>query len=306
MSIHLDPSTWRLRTQRNQVPVKVLERTGEYDGNLIRVSETYIIQASKLSLFLDDCFPAPILINGFPYYYPRLYANGLPTCTAQSVSFEALVGGRPIDPFQSDTDAADGTYEEFLKIRVDYGTAPCGESQPEQTDPKTFLEVSASVGGNFLHNDLGESAKWSNPEGGVVDVKDKDTQRIVTELFTEWSIKWNTIPWSWFQDTFKNRLDLAMGKVNSTAMTMFHKSPAECILFLGYDYAQSFSYKPGYIGQPFITVNMKFSEKNFTYRGTRVNHNMFYHPTANRYYYLLPDGVNKTYEAVNLNALFSP
>lgn len=299
-----DPSQWGLRTARNAVPVKVVERTGKFTGISVEMTETYIIQSSRLLDFFDACFPVPIVFNGFPLYQRRMYANGLPACVAQEVSIEGLVGGRPIDPFDSDSEAPDGTYEPYLRVVVNYATSEAGDAAPSQTDPKTFLQVTASSGGSFLTEDLGTKARWRNPEGDLVAVDDKDSKRIIVESSTEWNVRWRSIPWAWFQSTYKSRLDNAMGKVNSVDMSLFHSAPAETVLFSGYDYGQDFSYLTGYNGEPFIEANLKFSERNFKHDDVQVTWNRFWNPEYNQYLELLVDGENPVYNTTDLMSLF--
>lgn len=305
-----DVGSWRFRTARNNIPVRVKERQGSFGQSGKSLTETMIIRASDLAGFIDAMLPAPAVVGNQLVYFQRGYPNGLPTLRCTSVSFKGFVGGRPIDPWGSDPDPPDGTYDEFLECTVDYATCTEGDQSVDPGDPATFLEVDATVAGEFLNARPGKTAcfksKVSNERAEITDAAFEEPFR---ERTTDWSVKWSRLPYRFFCDVLKPRIDSSMGKVNSETMPLFHKAPKDTIMLLGYRYAQSYSHLTGFAGQPMITVDLKFNERRFqSYVGTReitVTWQDLFVPLEGQYMQFLRDGTNPLYARTNLNSIFS-
>jgi hypothetical protein len=227
------------------------------------------------------------------------------------VGFKALTDGRPIDPFGNDREAADGTYEQFLELDIDYESSSVSDDDPDQDDPTTFLEISSTASINFLADTIGSNgALWvpsGTDEDSAVDISVPST---VIETAMEWSFRWPQVPYEYFSDTLIARMRDALGKVNNAPNTLFHNAPAETILFLGYSISQTASWqrKDG-VKVPPLNLDLKFLEKNFkatdSLTGTeiQVTHNHIYRPGFGWRRLLVND--SPLFGQTDMNAIFA-
>jgi len=278
MSIHEDASTWRRRTAGG-IPYKHKTLEGEYAQVGSSATETYILRASDLQAFAEESFPFTTAIGGLMLFgIERPLPNS--TCLfTKRIRYKGLTDGKPIDPFGADSSAPNGTYEEFVEVTVDYEQSS-KEVEPNQEDPITFLEISSSASTNFLANTEGSSgATWYGPYGNSpsnnTSAVNINIPATVVEPSIEWSFRWPSVPYEYFSNTLISRLRSYLGKVNSGPTALFHNSPAETILFLGYSINQSLTWRKSTgVTVPPLSVDFKFLEKSFiSEEGVQVTHN---------------------------------
>lgn len=120
---------------------------------------------------------------------------------------------------------------------------------------------------------------------------------------TEWSVKWNQIPFAFFRDVLIHRIRACLGKVNSNRFPLLFGATRETLLFNGYTYTQQYTWRDGFVEAPPISLEMKFVEKRVLWGGVIRGHNDFWRPGVG-WETLLIDGINKTYEGKDFNLIF--
>ena len=332
MASHFDdPSQWRLTNfSGGDVPIKYLGLDGGFAQENGSTTVNFVIPASRLVEFLLETFPTPIQVGNIsvPQSLPL---PGVPGMVARKVSFKAFIDGLPCDPFGFDTSAPEGTYSPVIGVDVEYG--PRVNADPNPNDPRTFLEISANTSGEFIST-TAPKAKWKlktrdtaeeadsadtdeptvDPdtekedekpatEGETETQKDPTTPVLINVPQTEWTIKWNQIPFTYFNNVLIHRVRWCLGRVNYNFFPLLHNAYPETILFTGYNYTQSFSWRDGNVNSAPINLEMKMLEKRVVWNGVICGHNHFWRP-GKGWEYLLIDGVKPTYEKRNLNMLF--
>lgn len=308
-SVYEDPSTWRLRTGGTGVPYRILAMSGEFDPENASASMELLIPASKLTQFAIEMFPQVIYnTNGFPLYmsFGKIYGTNL---YAQKISWKAHVDGKPIDPFGVDPTAPSGTYGENCSVTVDFKTYnEQDQSDPDQ--PETFLEVSCTGGGHFIHTDA-PGAQWKLDENTVEPVEkdravDPNIPMGMSVPTTDWDLAWPRVPYTYWTNTLIAKIRAALGQVNSAAMPIFANAPRGTILFSGYSFRRSYSWRSGTTYQSPINLNMKFQEKRVVDSGGTVRgHNDFWKPGVGWRYLTHKDG-SPVYRYTNLTGVFTP
>lgn len=294
---HDDPDSWRLRTDNN-IPFRVIERSGSFEIESASASETYLLQASDLLAFIEETFPAPIPVGGQLRYPITRLMPGFPQMFTQNVTWKAQIDGKPIDPFGTDPNAIDKTYGSLINLTIQYKT---GKNREDPEDPKTFLEISSTATGEFLHT-TAPKGKWEDDD----QVADPAIPALITVPETQWSVRWPRIPWSFFRGQLIERMRSKLGKVNSDAVEVLFGAAPETLLFAGYGYSESYTWREGLVDTPPISIDMKFVEKRIEDAvGNIFGHQHVWRPGAgwNR---LLFDGVNRLYEEVTMSDLFRP
>jgi hypothetical protein len=282
MSVNVPVSEWRLRTAGG-IPYKLKTTEGSFAIEDSGSSETYIIRASDLMNFVNESFPYTVSFGGYVVFARERGMPGFPRMYSKTVKYKSITD-KPIDPFGTDPNAPDGTYEQFLEVTIDYGPSTVSDDDPDQDDPETFLEISSSASTNFLANTAGSINTTWGPEFGAAGTAqatsavDVDVPATVIETSIEWSFKWPTVPYQYFSDTLIARMRAALGKVNSGPTALFHNAPAETILFLGYSLGQSNTWRRNSgVTVPPLNIEFKFLEKGFKdVAGNLVTHNHFY------------------------------
>jgi hypothetical protein len=269
---------WRLSTSAG-IPYKLVSRSGDFSYEGANAQEEYILQASDLFAFVTNAFPEPLVFMGTLRYPQQPGLLGLITLVPKKISWQEHVPGVPIDPFGSDPNAPDGTYQEFIKVIVDYGPTPPNDEEQDPNNPRTFLDISANASGVFLNSPQEGQAEWELPDwaaecnkdaednivsGECADVVTPNIPRTVTETQVEWTVRWPSIPYSFWDGTLISRMRASLGKVNSSAMPIFHNAPAETILFMSYSKSVQYTWRSGKTGASPIMLEMHFIEKNFT------------------------------------------
>ena len=353
----IDPSQWRLNI--GGIPVKLVSRKGKFSLTNSTAIEEYIIESDRLLDLATVVFPAPGTTGEFGsssnplrvVFNTSLQFSGFNSLVAQDMTWEALIGdgfsgGVPTDPFGDDVAAVDGTYSEFLKVAIMYATTPANDDTPDTQSPLTFLDVNSAAGGTFLSIPLRGQMAWrsttketQSPESKKkfesTDNDGPDVPFTVTEVTTDWSLRWPQVPFDYFESVLVGRLRASLGKVNSVAMNTIFSAPPETILMLGYDAKETFTFRAGFPGRSPYDVTMTFSEKNMAVTENRgstvkseitgtdtadtygdpeviqVTHNHFYRPGVGWRRTARFRGVGFTgtpepaFEATDLNAIFS-
>lgn len=300
MSIHEDPSTWRLHTAGG-IPYKLVDGnpTGSFDEENAEVTEKYIIQASNLQAFVKESFPPMIVWDGrFSFESKRPYP-GLSTLVTQRVSFEPLEPGKPCDPYRIDPGAPEGTYAEFLRLTISYATQKQNDVDPD--DPETFLEVSADAAGEFLMLPADNAnAKWSTDLEPVTGLNVPLGQMIPQ---TDWTVRWPQLPAAYLP-TVLGRIRAVMGRVNGDVMTLLHNAEVETVLCMGYSFREQDSWRADLDGRPPVELEVKFLEKSLPGE-VPIGHNHFYRQDTGEYDTLLMSG-EKVYGISVMDNLFVP
>lgn len=318
-----DPSLWRLSSNNGTVPLKMIDQSGEFEADQGSVKYSAFIPANQLVTFLQETFPPPIPYGDMmvPQSNPL---PGLPGLTARRVSFKRMDPSLPIDPFGFDPTAPAGTYSPVIQVDVEYGLNRI--QQPNPADPLTFLEISGDTTGDFFHTtapkaswkrktanpaDTADSAppgKVNNPRlspttVGTDPVKDPTVPIIINVPQTEWTVKWNQIPFTYFRDCLIYRLRWCLGRVNLTNFPVLFYAEPETLLFTGFNYRQTYTWRSGNIGTPPISIEMKFVEKRIIWDGVIKGHNDFWRPGVGWQYLLMNNG-KPAYETREFGVLF--
>lgn len=327
-----DPSQWRLTTNGG-IKFKYLGTSGEFSNEEGNVNWRILIQSSQLIAFLTEMFPPSITIGNISIPQTALLP-GLPTLAAKRLTFKSFDGSLPIDPFGFDSSASVSTYYPVIEVDVEFG--PRETQEPKQSDPFTFLEISGNTTGEFIHSTMPRS-KWQPKTNPDLDDEDDDeapgdwadgdtnepgagataptegtpeTNRdptVPTTILvpqTEWTLKWNQIPFEFFRDVLIHRLRILLGRVNSAPVPVLFGALPETLLFVGFNYSNQFTWRDGHVGTPPVSVEIKIIEKRVVWKGIIRGHNDFWRPGIG-WETLLQDGVNKVYKAWDYNGLFS-
>jgi len=308
-----DPSDWRLVA--GNIPIKLISTTGKIGPEDASAVQEVLIQSANLPAFAVYCFPLPVAQSGSILYPRRRYLPGFPALVLKDMDYESWSGDKPIDPFSGDPSAPSGTYDEYLKVTLNYGTAPENDQEPNPDDPRTFLEVSCRSESQFLsYAPTGVNATWdqaSLQQDNGNAVKDADLNVVVPNHTQQWTLRWPQVPYSFFNDTLIDRLNLLRGKVNLTVLELFNDAPAETIMFTGYDLETQYTWREDYAGISPVNVVLTFVEKNFLHFGeggvandVQVTHNHFFDPRTGRWRKIYIDG-KPVYHPTELSTIWT-
>lgn len=226
MSNYLDPNDWGFVTPGG-VPYRWLSTRGSTEQDGTEIEEVYIIPANKLLTFLYESFPPPQVQNGISFYQNRKMP-GVPAMSTRRVRWESHVDGKPIDPFNTDPSAPLATYHPILEVTITYS------NQRNQTTDN-FIEISANVAGEFLHVALPQSVLQdtdvtetdrgylnepsASDEDNTTIAEEQNPRPVLNTVITipliEWTITWDLVERTYFEETLLPRLRNALGKVNS-------------------------------------------------------------------------------------------
>lgn len=325
------PSTWRLGTSGG-IPYRFMGMDGTFTDEDGSANWRAIIPATSLVAFVTELFPAPLVVGN--KVIPRgATMPGFPGMNAKRVRFKAQDDALPIDPFSYDPGAAAGTYNSFIEVDVEFGT---GFKQPNPDDPRTFLEITATASGEYLHAAI-PGAKWvpqtnensadsnvnadddfliADPDTGELknpDTKIKkgdeevnrspDVPHATLVPTTEWNLKWTQIPYDTFFNTIIHRVRLLLGKVNSTTWSVLFNARPETLLFAGYSYSTQYTWRDDQVETPPVQLEIKILEKRVIWKGVICGHNHFWRP-GKGWQILLIDGTNKAFGGYDFNFLF--
>ena len=310
MSVHIDPSQWRLHTTGG-IPYKLME--GYPKGNFgdgTSVQEKLIIRSSDLMDFVTESFPsmvswAPDKFN----YSPGRQCPSIAGLFTKTVNFEAIDGTRPLDPMGVDDNAPSGTYGEFLHLTVDYGVSNDGGSggEADPNDPTTFLEITASAAGRTMpfEQDKDGNLQWLDESAGTYSAITEDIPNDKLEPLIAWTVKFPRASQS-VAGLIINHSRAYLGKVNSSMMPVLLGAPYGTILYQSFAVSQQFIWQDGWT-IPF-TVEFHFLEKHIEQDSVVLGHQYFWNKDAHKYQLIIrrdaPDTDNKMYRYAELNALW--
>ena len=317
-----DPAEWKL-TSPGGVRHKLIRQWGSFGREDASWNMEICIQSWNLMTFVAECFPAPTARGPFVVYPRRFYPAGLPTLECKTVSVEEFTSGKPIDPFGAGVslytaEEYNATYEPYLRLSLTFGPSPSNDQEPDQSDPFTWLEISAGESGEFLTADVNQDqVTWSDKDGnvGIPDTSDTKLSQAITEKRVEWSCKWPQIPFDFFQDVLVGRMRAVMGQVNNAVMELFGKAPAETILFLGFQDNSEYTWREGRAGTSPVQATLRFAEKNFVgrqmvidpifsfWQDVQVTHNHMWRP--NHGWQRMLVGGEPLYKSGDLNSIFT-
>jgi hypothetical protein len=299
-------SNWRLQTTGG-IPYRYREgMTGEVGPEDANVQMEIVLEADRLLDFIDEALPAPIENAGGIVYPNRWYLAGFNSLRLNRISWRGLVDGVPIDPFGGDSGAPTDTYQRFLIVGLQFGTAPENDqSAPDPSNPETFLEITADAAGSFLTSPLHSgSAQWQPGGGAPAEDVTEPISHPITEVETEWNLRWSRIPFSWFRNTLFDRIRARLGKVNDLDMTLLGDAPPDTVLFVGISLRRQLTWRRGMVGSSPIQLDLKFSEKNFEAAdGTQVTHQHLWRPGVGWQRLLI--GGRPLYASENMNNMFA-
>lgn len=311
-----DPNTWRLKTPGG-IPYKRHSENG-HEGTMswdkVDITEKYLIEASNLEAFLRELYPLPELINGIPIQkYGTL--QGSINITATSASWTGYPQGMPFDPFGADPNADYASYARLALVTVTYNdevqkASDSNGQDPNEADPTTFLEISASSAGEFIHTPIPDSVWQTTPSGDPIanNTPNAPAQIIVPE--TEWTMTWPRVTGAYFRDTLIGRLRSILGKVNSASYSLLYDAPAETLLFVGWEMSEERQFlfnaergQTAVIQKP-LRVSMKVLEKRVPFGSTIAGHNHIWRP-GHGWQKLLINGTDPIYSSYNYENLFA-
>lgn len=317
-SVYEDSTSWRLQTGSAGVPYRILGMEGSFGTEDADLTMKVLISASDLLAFATEMFPPPYFFGDWPVYpaVGRVYGTGL---NIARFSWKGHIDGKPVDPLSVDPNAPAGTYQQNCELSLEFSTKRSSstpgsgsdqQSESDPNDPFTFLEISCSGAGEFIHS-TAPKAKWTDSE--ILQMSDPSQSEpnklqttpvsiLVPEV--EWDVNWPRVPHNFYKNTLVTRLRNALGKVNSDTMSVLFDAPKETILFVGYSLRQSYTWRTQ--TQPPFQLNLKFLEKHvIDGEGNVRGHNDFWKADVG-WQRLLYDGDNPVYAQANLNAVFNP
>jgi hypothetical protein len=307
-----DPTTWRLKTGGTGVPYKIVGMSGEFEPESASAQMNLVIPASQLLQFATEMFPA-VVATGFPVYPSSGTIYGTPLY-ATKISWRGHVDGKPVDPFGIDPSAPADTYQSAVYCDVDFKTMN-EQTQSDPNNPETFLEVSCTGGGHFIHSDA-PGGKWKQSETAACADLDADgelTEDVEPNVpmgmsvpTVDWDLSWPRIPYTYWSATLVAKIRAALGRVNNAAMPIFYNAPRGTILFVGYTLKRSFTWRAGNTCQQPINLAMKFQEKRIVDAGGTVRgHNDFWRPGFGWRFLTHKDG-SPIYRYHDLTGVFKP
>jgi hypothetical protein len=312
-----DYSSWRQDTNGG-IKYRFLGSAGNFTADEGEVTWRAIFRGQDLIPLLQELFPPPLILYGNIAIPQAGTMPGVPSFTARKISYKSLDGNDlPIDPFSQDGAAVDGTYGSLITVEVSFG--PSNKPKGNPNDPRTFLEISSNEGGHFIYapptgtsntTDTNSEGDDDQTQGGPVQsirMKPKGTvvpgeaepnrhpqvPSLVLVPTTEWSITWKQIPFEIFKHTIIWRMRLLSGRVNSDNLPWLLDAQPDTVLFNGFTYKESYTWRDGKVNAPPIDVTMKLSEKRVYWKGIVCGHQHDWYPGQGWRRVTLEDGSPK-------------
>lgn len=316
-----NPSLWKLRTGSG-VPYKIKSLEGGFGFTTGAASLEVLVPANRIFDFAEDMLPSPVKFGNI--FIPRYTKFPGSNLVVTSLKFKSMDDSLPIDPFGFDLEPEPDTYFPVLAITVEFGPQPHQDPQPG--DPKSFLEVSGGVTGDFIHT-TGANLRWiesadktektdSSSESSTSSQstssgtgktgaanRTPNVPSTVVSPQTQWDVKWNMVPYDFFVDVIKPRVNLAIGKVNSKPFPVCFAITPTTLLFAGISFNYNFSWRNGFVDKPLISLTFKFLEKQILWRGQVMGHNDSWRPGIG-WSGVLIDG-RPPYEVADFNMIFA-
>lgn len=310
MSDPRDPDTWN-QTTPSGIPYRLMNHTGALSFDKINATEEYLVPTSRVEDFIKEFFPLPVLQNGIWVYKYRPMPGRL-KITASNVTWKSHDEGLPIDPFEGHPQNSPDAYcpRTVVTATFDDQADDISDSSEDENDPTTFLEISASASGEFIHAPVPQSAWQSSGTGTEPNTNPHVPAQIIVPE-TEWTMTWPLVNGVYFSQTLISRLRDIIGKVNEDVYPLLYDAPAETLLFVGWDMSEerqflfesdvgntSFSRKP-------LRVSMKVLEKRAPIIGGGIaGHNHVWRPGIG-WQRLLINGTDPLYQSHDYDELFA-
>ncbi len=277
-SVYEDPSSWRLRTSGvKRVPYRIISTEGDIEAEAASAQMKILIPADRLLDFAHEMFPPVYMSGGFPRYPARGRIGGTPL-QAFRIHWKGHIDGKPVDPLGIDRNPPEGTYQDVCEVTVRFQTLDANQDEPDPNNPETFLDISCSGAGEFIHT-TAPDGEWTEEEGGEETPGDGEPNELMSTAVsimvpeTEWNVSWPRVPVQHWVGALKSKLRAALGKVNSRNMPIFFDAPPETILFLGYSMSRQYTWREQ---QPPFKLDLKFLEKHVSGDGGVYGHNHFW------------------------------
>ncbi len=294
--------------------------TFDGDDEKVGANLDVIIQAADFGDFLDEMFPQPLIIGGpggLISISPRMYLLNAPWLRMKSFSTDIVEKGKPLDPFNADPNAPDGTYGTLMMVKMRFETMQeTDEEEPDEGDPTTFLEHSINAGAEYLHIppkkiDVSEQdvEQWviegegAQPQAPPDAEANKDAELGIYKVIPtiEHSLKWKfALNPSW------TNIYRRLGTVNQAVIRLFNNAKRETVLFTGISGSRSYRYFRRRTDTTPWELDFKFSQRAI-YEGSSIyGWNHVYSPSKQKW--VRPVRVNDNnkplYEASDFTKLF--
>lgn len=307
-SDYRDRSTWYQATAGG-IRYRTVDHIGTVEQAAWSVNETLLVHKDDLLDFVVESFPTPRVINGIPIYNNRkLPGLGRTNLFTRRITYKGHVSGKPIDPFgahlsSAGAEAPGEPYQDIIEVTVEYDNKIKWQ---DPDDPKSFLEIRASVAGEFLQLEPPEETKDDADEEATPESYQKPTigaTFLVPEV--EWTITIHQMPDEFFRNTYIKVLRSRMGKVNNDVIGTLYNSEPRTLLFCGWE--QEDEPSPNTPIQQPIRLDLKLLQKRVEDRSSGTlqirGHNHVFNEGRWRYVVTgngsFPDGTAKSiYEGV--------
>jgi hypothetical protein len=300
MSSVEDYSSWRLATAGG-IRYRFLKSTGAYKYDTAQIKWQAVFRTVDLPALLAEVFPPPTIVNNIAYPTRTSIPGG--NLAASDLDYESLDDDKPLDSLQFDSTAPGGTYSDYIKVTITYDTLNAKSPNPD--DPRTFLEITSNTSADFIYvpptgsklqDEKNSRGSNDEEEGEVVEPGSNEVKGAVTAdgeprsvrtpalssnilvPTTEWSIVWRQIPEEIFRRVIIHRCRVLMGRVNSTSVPILYNAYPETLLFAGFNYKESYTWRDGTAESPPIDLTMKVIEKRVLWRGVTCGHNHVWEP----------------------------
>lgn len=111
--------------------------------------EDWLIEAAKVNDLALEVSPPPTIVGGIIFKPPGFKMPGT-VLVSEEVTFEPHGNALPMDPFNSDSDAPEGTYEKYAKATITYRLNRNSNDDDDPDDPTTFLTHTINAGAKIL------------------------------------------------------------------------------------------------------------------------------------------------------------
>lgn len=280
---------WTAQTDSG-VPYTVLTRSGSAEWPARTATEVYLIPVRRLQEFLDESFPEPRIINGWPVYEPRI----MPTSAAsrhyltRRITWKDFDPTVPIDPFRGD--AATAGHGALLEVTIEYSDEL---KEQDRDDPTTYTRLDIRTGGGIIHADM-PGGKWGDAPNQV-DVQEGNLNLPVIAPETEINMEFlSPMSRNFIVDSELPELYAALGRANGAGLLFPVRSPIGTVLVVGFELTEL-----GRATGDYFELSVKLVQKlipqvvgGSVTISSSLGHNHFWRPGVGWTRLTLPDGSN--------------
>jgi hypothetical protein len=313
MSLNINTSEWRLST--GGIKYKLIDGypRGGADEESGQIEEKIIIRSADLAAFYELSFPLGTVSGDLFLINPNRRYPGLSSHTTRTISWEPFIDSKPCDPYGIDPSAPAGTYGDFVVVTITYET---GKQDEDESDPETFLEISADTAGELVTVPVrGKSNFASEQDVAYAKAQGEEIQGDpvkgamvpVTKFMpeTQWTIRWPRVTRSYLP-TVISAMRERLGHVNDEAVTLLFNAPRGTVLFMGFSYQEEFTWRDGGLENTPASIEFKFLEKHHKQGGNVIGHNHFIQDDTGLFKELFLPNNQPVYPYADLNNLFPP